>query len=186
MKTSTLPVQILTDKFAARLYRYIRFNGSCWDFNGTIKNDGYPRIKVGKRPVSAHRASYYLHKGLIPEGMLVCHKCDNPKCINPLHLFLGTVRDNTIDALNKGRLETGAKGFKEFRKRVTAGEATLSYTGNPGEKNPQSKLTEADVVHIRTLHSAGIETYGTLAERFAVTRTCIAFVCQRRSWNHIP
>ncbi len=75
----------------------------CWNWIGALRS-GYGIIKIDGKLISTHRLSYILTNGNIPEGMFICHKCDNPKCVNPDHLFLGTRSDNMIDALNKGRI----------------------------------------------------------------------------------
>ena len=87
-----------------RLYSKINVTQSkCWEFTGALRN-GYGAIKHKGKIFGAHRLSYELKKGLIPDGVLVCHKCDNRKCVNPEHLFLGTYKDNMQDCKNKGRL----------------------------------------------------------------------------------
>jgi hypothetical protein len=79
----------------------------CWEWQASINNIGYGLIRDGKKMRTAHRASYEEHVGTIPHGMCVCHTCDNPKCINPSHLWLGTRKQNTQDMISKGR----AKNF---------------------------------------------------------------------------
>jgi HNH endonuclease len=82
-------------------------NSGCWLWMGSIRGQGYAQTGVGER--YAHRFSYEHYKGKIPEGMRVLHKCDTPTCVNPDHLFLGTAKDNTHDALKKGRLKKSSK-----------------------------------------------------------------------------
>lgn len=80
-----------------------RADNGCVEWTAARSNDGYGRLSIKGKYFRAHRVSYELFKGEIPEGMLVCHTCDNPICIDPEHLFLGTAWDNTLDRLNKGR-----------------------------------------------------------------------------------
>ncbi len=89
-------------------------NGECLEFTGYKDILGYGKMRLRGRQMLSHRASFILNTGEIPEGMLVCHTCDNPPCINPDHLFLGTNYDNTMDAVRKGR-----KFIPDTNSRVT-------------------------------------------------------------------
>ena len=114
----------------------------------------------GKRWV-ASRISWIIHNGPIPDGQYVCHKCDNPSCVNPDHLFLGTPKDNTQDCIQKGRYHT-----------------------KPGTKNPNSKLKPEDVIQIRDLASKGA-THEKLAAKFNLARSQITDIINYKAWKSV-
>jgi HNH endonuclease len=87
---------------ADRFWKYVKKENNCWLWTGATAK-GYGDLQVGDKRQRAHRISWMLHRGKIPKGMFVCHKCDNPPCVNPAHLFLGTNRDNILDCHLKGR-----------------------------------------------------------------------------------
>lgn len=86
-----------------RFWSYVVTGSGCWEWIGHSSVNGYGRIRLGSKKVLAHRFSWELHFGDIPCGMEVCHKCDNPSCVNPSHLFCGTHSDNMKDRSAKGR-----------------------------------------------------------------------------------
>lgn len=134
---------------------------TCWWFTGSLRQ-GYGRISKNGRPVSAHRLSYELHKGEIPEGLHVCHTCDNRSCVNPDHLFAGTQQDNMDDMVKKGR---------------------WGGADQKGEMHSSVKLTEPDVLEIREL--AGTMTQRKIADKFNVGFVQISRIISRDRWSHI-
>lgn len=99
----------------ARFWKRVRKDDgddACWEWIGKSKAMGYGQLKYGNRIVSAHRFSYEIHVGPIPDGLFICHKCDNPPCVRPDHLFAGTPQQNTSDMFSKGR--SGAQRKREW------------------------------------------------------------------------
>ncbi len=132
----------------------------CWMFSKTGRSE-YGCVNFRGKSTLAHRVSWIIHNGEIPDGMLVCHKCDNPGCVNPNHLFLGTHRDNALDMHNKGR-------------------------ANPkvGSNHPNAKLNEMAVVEIRRKRESGAKLK-ELAEEFGVEDSVISCVVLRKTWKHV-
>lgn len=131
----------------------------CWEWNLFRSKKGYGQLWNGHRMEGAHRVSYRLFKGEIPDGQCVCHTCDNPGCVNPEHLFLGSIAENTSDRQSKGR---GIKGMSVHT----------------------SKLCEADVRRIRRLAGSGV-LHRDLAAQFGVDRSTISRVSSGATWNHV-
>lgn len=125
----------------------------CWPWQGVIEDDGYGRW----RGIKAHQIAHEQVIGPIPDGLLVCHHCDNPPCCNPYHLYCGTHQDNSDDAVARGRTRRG-------------------------ETHPRTKLTAASVALIRD--NPDRLTGALLASRFGVSEATISYVRNRRSWKY--
>ena len=115
--------QTYEEAFKYRLLKNTKWNGNCleWTSKQIIKSrgleKGYGAIRYKGKMMLTHRASWLIHKGEIPEGLMVLHHCDNPLCINPSHLFLGTAKDNSDDKIKKGRAPNQGKGKR--KKKLT-------------------------------------------------------------------
>jgi hypothetical protein len=137
---------------------------SCWIWKAGIRKDGYGVFHPSalNRNKVAHRFAYELTYGEIPDGLLACHKCDNHKCVNPKHIFLGTQRDNMRDMLAKGRNGT---------KRVT------------GESHHKAKLSNEKISYIRNRYAVGDIKQKDLAKEFGVSQTNISCIIRRTGWR---
>lgn len=120
---------------------------------------GYGRLSVNGRLTGAHRFSWELANGPVPNALYVLHRCDNPPCVNPAHLFLGTIAANNKDRANKGR-------------------------GVIGERSPRAKLTERKVTEIRALHTAG-RSQAYLARAYGVSDSLVRLVVTGQAWKHV-
>lgn len=94
----------ITPYLNARFWSNVNKSGTCWIWTLGCFSSGYGRFTFDKKTYRAHRIAYFLTNGNIPDGYLICHKCDNPKCVNPSHLFAGTSKENTRDMIEKCRL----------------------------------------------------------------------------------
>lgn len=140
--------------------RIKKARNGCWNWTGLLGRWGYAKLQFRDRQLGASKVGWILYGGEVPAGMFVCHKCDNPKCVNPKHLFIGTPKDNTQDAIRKGRMLVG-------------------------EKNGQHKLTAKQVIKIRERRKRG-ETLLSIANDFGVKMTAIHKIVHRDHWKHIP
>lgn len=136
----------------------------CWMFLGPWTTHGYGHLSYDGQIFRAHRISYELNCGLVPEGKMVLHKCDHRYCINPEHLFLGTAQDNVNDMIAKGRDIFGE---------------------NFGENNGQAKLTEDEVRQIRRLLAEGHHTQDQIGDMFGVTRGAVKQIKHGKTWRYL-
>lgn len=168
-----------------RFWKKVRQAGpdECWEWMRARTARGYGQIGVNGRVCYAHRLSYELTYGSIPDGLQVLHRCDNPPCVNPAHLFLGTQKINMQDCSNKNRL--GAQQHPELMPRGDRnGMRTRPETRSRGENNGQSRLTEQGVRDIRQQHAQGA-SQRALARQYQVDKSTIADVVNRKTWQHI-
>lgn len=130
----------------------------CWEWNAQKDKDGYGILPTNGAPIRAHRFSIKHFNGIDPTGFVVCHSCDNPSCVNPSHLFIGKPVDNVNDMLHKGR------------------------DMMVGSRNNKAKLTELDVINIRSMSSSGAKN---IAIDYGVSKSTITRILSKKSWRHV-
>ncbi|WP_422109415.1 HNH endonuclease [Achromobacter xylosoxidans] len=143
---------------------------SCIEWPFSRDKDGYGWCNFGKQK-RAHRAAFLLSKGVIPKGMHVMHSCDNPSCINPRHLALGTPRENSYDSVRKGRAAIRPGG--------------ANVVDNKGEKHGNSKLTDDLVKQIRSEFQSGKASISQVARSLGLGRQTIGDVIHKKTWTHV-
>ena len=148
----------------------IKEPAECWEWTGARglnyhKEKSYGHVNYNGKTTKSHRIAWMIYNGPIPDGMFILHKCDNPPCCNPAHLFLGTAKDNMQDCLAKNRV-------KRTGKRC-------------GEGCPFSKLTSEDVIEIRKAYDSKCETTTTLAARYGMDPSSIGDIVSGYTWKHV-
>lgn len=148
----------MTEKDQQRFWSKVNLGTeeNCWDWTASCVTAGYGKFSYKSKAFDAHRFSYFLHFGEIPRGMFVCHRCDNPKCVNPSHLFLGTNLDNVKDMI--------AKRLHRF-----------------GDKTSRSKVANKEIKKIKTLYKKGI-SQKQLAKKFGICQSSISRILSGK--NH--
>lgn len=139
-----------------RFIEKIEFTSDCWLWTSAIGTTGYGQFSLDGKTTTASVVAYWLFKGTIPDGLLVCHTCDNPVCVRPSHLFLGTNADNAADRVRKGRSASQA-----------------------GDLNPRAKLTR---VIVQAIRASGAKTCD-LAKQYGISKTAIYRARSMKSWQ---
>jgi hypothetical protein len=156
------------DSLSKRFFSKIERTDACWNWTGIKWQSGYGDFRTYKDnksiSTSAHRYSWELHFGEIPEGMYVLHKCDNRGCVNPEHLFLGTQKENIQDMVNKGRAPINALR---------------------GTESPKAKLTADQVREIRKLYENPTYGFRKIAKMFGVSKHSISLIVKKESYKDV-
>lgn len=163
-----------TPKQITRFWSKVGFTANpnkCWEWQAYRNPRGYGSFgltkTVGSHAILAHRAAWELTYGEIPDGLFICHHCDNRACCNPSHLFISTNQDNVNDMVNKGR---NSKGTKHALNRI-------------GEKNGNHKLTAKEVKYIRERYAMGGISYKELGREMGISKPTIGHIIRREIWK---
>jgi hypothetical protein len=157
--------------------KYSVSESGCWIWNHAKRRDGYGIVfHEGKPAVSAHRIMLSVKLGRkIRKGMCSCHACDNKSCVNPEHLWEGTKKQNTRDAIKKGRMATGERH----------GTHTNPESVMRGEENPSSVLDENTVRKMRIDYANGVGSHATIGRKYGVSTSAAGAAIRGDSWGHI-
>ena len=150
----------VAERFAAK----VRKSAECWEWQGYCNPYGYGSFNLNGKMQYAHRVAWELANGTVPDGLCVLHSCDNPPCVRPSHLFLGTLTDNSRDMVQKGRCR-GAE--------------------NAGEGNGRAKLTTGSVRLIRAMYASGHYVHSELASIFGICKTHASDITNHKYWRHL-
>ncbi len=132
----------------------------CWEWQGTVLDRGYGQIRINYKRYPAHRISMHIYRNFdLSSDLFICHRCDNPPCVNPDHLFPGTHAENCKDSVAKGR-----------------------WVNNQGSRHGMAKIDEDDVLLIRTLRELNWPNR-SIGEVFEITQSCVSAITLNRSWR---
>jgi hypothetical protein len=145
----------------------------CWEWSGAKWGKGYGCFRIKKLIYNAHRLAFFIQNKKDPLELQVCHKCDNPSCCNPNHLFLGTNKDNYEDCLKKGRYKPPPL------------PSTIKRNLAIGDRNKSTKLTKDQVIAIREAYSNGGRRQSELAKEYGLNQSSIRDIIIRHTWKHI-
>lgn len=151
----------MNEQIVKRFFNKVDKSEGCWNWTALRSKQGYGRLTALRKDYTAHRMSWIIHNGEIPEGLFVCHRCDNPSCVNPDHLFLGNAKDNAIDRNHKNR-----------------------HRDDNGDKHPCAKLSNSQVLDIRKKLEQGIQGK-KLAKEFNISRMTISNIKLGKKWKSV-
>jgi hypothetical protein len=154
--------------YKEKFWTYVdkKSNNKCWEWKKSLTKTGYGKYWYNNKCHLSHRLAYIFAFGNIPQNKFVCHKCDNPKCCNPNHLFLGTPKQNTDDMIRKQRQQN---------------YSNVLY----GENHPRAKLNNNDIKEIRFLHKNKLMKVKEIAKKFNISIPTLECIIYNKTWKHI-
>ena len=145
----------------ARFWAKVDMDGKCWLWKGALWGKGYGAVRRQGKVMGAHRWSWTITNGAIPDGMIVLHKCDTPNCVNPKHLRIGTYKDNLQDMIDRGR-DNWARG----------------------ERQRSAKLTAIAVIRLRKLVANGMSQKDA-ARLYGIAKSTVSVIISGKTWAHV-
>ena len=158
-----------------RFLRKVNKTSECWLWLAATDRDGYGQFTYNGKQQRAHRISWILHNGEIPDGMFVCHRCDVPGCVRPDHLFIGSVKDNAEDCNAKNRQASG----------MTHGSYTRPENRPRGTNNGKSKMMDSAIIEMREMYATGNWSQSDLAVKYGVTQVTVSHIVRGKGWTHV-
>ena|SRR3990167_2897409 len=163
----------INPKLVSKFWSLVQQRGpdDCWEWQGNRGRHGYGRLTFNYKPLWAHRLAYEFEHGALPENKVICHKCDNPPCVNPKHLFAGSQTDNVLDVWSKGR--------------------GVNPPLHKGETHHKAKITAADAQEIKAAYDAAPivgnrKKFGVLKafeRRFGLSKRQVQQIAYGKSWK---
>lgn len=171
---------------AVRFAAKFECSDDCWEWTAHITKDGYGQFRTGgtgSPNIHAHRVAWVLATGTDPApGLIVCHTCDNRRCVRPDHLFLGTPADNSADMVTKGRQ---CMGESHPRQGAASFPQPTAERRARGERNGIGRLASEDIREMRRLYAEGGWRQVDLADRFDTPQTNVSRILRRKAWAHV-
>ena len=178
---------ILNDTAPRRFWAKVDKSGTCWTWTARCDDDGYGRFRPSPSTgdTGAHRVSFVLSGGVLHPGQLVLHRCDNPPCVRPDHLYAGSAAQNTADMDSRGRRVHGNTSVTAVRgDEWQRSHAATHVIARPGEANHAARLTADDVRAIRQRAAAG-EIQEALGLEFGISQVHVSRIVARKNWRHV-
>lgn len=190
MQPTTKKIPTLTPEEQSRFWSKVqkKSDDECWEWMASKNRKGYGQFWLRRGFFSSHRTAYSIANGTPPEGLQICHTCDNPGCVNARHLFVGTHQDNVDDKVRKNRSPIGdLNGARKHPEKLARGDSHPARTHPEklarGERQGSAKLTAADVLKIRGLE--GSLTMTAIGKIYGVSRSAVRDILTRSHWKHI-